>query len=1167
MPLPSKKIFFTTAFLGLMIFSPPLVSTKVGNSLVSKIISETTSSKCYLEAKFSYFQPQFFSQIKLIYDQCEIQLNDVSIDHISSMIFNKKNALINIQSFTIRQTESLHQVDIKTADLSPPIPLRPFGFYCDIVLKNGSFIDQTGKANITKIDGHIFYSSKNPIDINLNGACGNEGFIKVNGQFDTLSKSINTEVTIKNCSANILPDSLFKPLVTNNFDLYFLFDGSLDKGHALYQFQSPDLTLEGQFDINGDHILVKDTNKLFIKRSKPYLYKNLAINDLSGQIILTNLDLKLATLPEIKSVFCSYEGSTGAISYQDQKSGPFKILGHLSQENNDVLIDAILTQDKKQLLKMEACYAINQASLKKGFIQADDIPLIFPLTIDKFSIGNRFSLNANFFEKEGSLEGSFQASSPHIKALEGSFLYDKTSLSLNQLQGIYDDNTNKLLINGINVKAPLDNLGNISGKIQVELTQFDTLNPQLLPFKADLDFSSLSYIKSMITSPNLKIGGIGSFNLENQDFLFKDTWSGELNLDPCFSNIKLAKQGILGKIQIPSGSKFSAFPVAITLDPFLLNSSKEILVKDALFKMDVNTKNYDLNVTSKAIFHQKETVEGSLNAYIEISKGSIEKASLNIKNPPLEALSPLSPDIEKTAYLFGKNLALDFNLTQNGQTIDMGILSENLKVQGSFGFKDNLYLIKPIKGTLHIKTLDVPFIKTNLPFKLKKPFDIGLEIKAIDVPLLKPQIEDIALNGQFNLLNLSIEQGKKVLQMEAFNASFSKSKGNAALKMQIDADLFSSYDKVVTSGSLQGSFDFSGLSGSLSSIQTENASIKTLFKLDNFPTLALDFLQNKAQLPFSSTFGETLNAKFEINHTPKEGSFKILATGKETVLKLSAKGTNRIYALNDDVVFQTRLSPELSKLLFSSKPSGIEKLTSDFPLVCRINSSGSQFTLFPFRPELLSLSSCLFDFGRVNLDSSKILPQTLNLLKSSSRGDNLSVWFQPIKTSIKNGLMNVQRFDFLVQDAFQMALWGDLDFNQKQVGLTLGLTASCLQKAFGISELPKSYVIQIPVYGPFDDVKIDSKKATTKIAKLLALQHGGNLLEQFGGKSGGAIGGILKELSKIPDGDKRAPEPQTPFPWEKTSTKTTHKPSEKQETKKAIRSSDSPVKQLLKVFF
>ena len=148
-----------------------------------------------------------------------------------------------------------------------------------------------------------------------------------------------------------------------------------------------------------------------------------------------------------------------------------------------------------------------------------------------------------------------------------------------------------------------------------------------------------------------------------------------------------------------------------------------------------------------------------------------------------------------------------------------------------------------------------------------------------------------------------------------------------------------------------------------------------------------------------------------------------------------------------------------------------------------------------------------------------------------------------------------------------MALWGDVDFNQRQVGLVLGLTASCLQKAFGIAELPKSYVLQVPVYGSFDDVKIDSKKATGKIAKILALQTGGSLLEQFGGKGGGALGGVLKELSKIPDGDKKAPDPQTPFPWEKTSSKTSSKNSETPENKKAIRSTDSPVKQLMKLFF
>jgi hypothetical protein len=1167
MLLRSKKYLFLSLSSAFIAFLPNMLSTSIGNSLVSKVISDMTSSKCYLSGTFSYFKPQTLTELKLIYDHLECKFNDVSIEHITKMFFGKKHALVKVSSFSVSQRNFYNSIQKKTADLSPKIPIKPWGIYCDLVLNQGTFFDEKENPVISHIQGKIFYSSQNPIDITLDGVCGEDGFIKMQGKAELKSQNIDSILTLKNCPSSVIPDSFLKPLIAETFDLNLNFKGSVDYGHASYEFSSRDLSLNGQFDIQDKHLLIKQMNKLVIKRTSAYVYKDLEVRNLAGQITLNSLDVKLSKIPEIKSVFCSYEGSTGAISYQGNLSGPFKITGDLSQENDDVLMGASLVQNTTELLKLGASYSISEAMLKKGFVKAANIPLIFPIKWQNFSLGNSINFEANFFENQGKVTGAANLSSPHIKSLQSLFSFDKTAFVINDLQALYDDSLNSCQLDISNLTSNFQDLSKISGKLRALLTNYDGIDKKFLPLDTSVEITGLDYVKSSLFSPNLKLQGVGYFNQDTKEFILKDTWEGQLSFDPQTSNLKFSKSKISGKIALPSGSKLTDLPINITLEPFYLNSVKDILVKEATLQALVKPLSSDLSVHSKAIFSQKEAQEGFFEAEIGIANHKLDNANITLKNPPLEAFSGINADINKVANLLGKNLVLDFTLKSGGQSIDVNASSENLKIQGALGYKDQISLIKPIKGSLHIKTLDLPFINTNLPFRLKKPFDIGIEVKALNIPFFNASLQDLAINGSFNILNVSLEQNKKMLQMDAFNATFSKAKGSSPINVKVDADVFSSYDKTVTSGILDASLMINGLSGYLADLQTSSASINASLNLEHFPTLALDFLQTKANLPFSSTFGETLNAKFEMNHTPEQGNFKILASGKETVLKLSATGKNGIYNLVDDVIFQTRLSKELSSFLFASKPLGIEKLTSDYPLVCRISSNASQFTLFPFRTEMLNISSCMFDFGRVTLDSSKILPQTLNLLKSSHRGDNLSVWFQPIRTSIKNGLMNISRFDFLVQDAFQMALWGDVDFNQKQVGLTLGLTASCLQKAFGISELPKTYVMQIPVYGSFDDVKIDSKKATSKIAKILALQHGGSLLEQFGGKSGGAIGGILKELSKIPDGDKKAPDPQTPFPWEQTSSKTSAKASEKPESKKAIRSSDSPVKQLMKVFF
>lgn len=1167
MLLRSKKFIFLSLSLAMIAFLPPLVSTKLGNSLISKILTDITSSPCYLKGQFSYFKPQKIDELKFLFQDLELKVHDVTIDQIKDMIFRKKNALISISSIYLSQKKTASTITPIAADLSAKVPIKPWGIYATITINDGTYFDNNQTPKITHIKGHLFYSCCHPIDMKIEALCPQEGFIKLQGQYDSLSKNIDGDITLKNCPSSLIPSSFITPVLGDNFNLYLNFNGSWEHGHALYSLESEKIALSGQCDLDKNHLIIKQTNEFILKSPLAYTYKGLTMQDLQGHIVVNSLDLTLASLPQIKSIFCTYEGSTQAITYQNQSSGPFHITGDLSQDHDEVIAQATLTQNNTPVLTGSALYSICEANLKKGVIKATNLPVIFPLKWDNFSVGDFLNAEANFSTKEGSFTGSLTAFSPHIKNLNSVFSYDKTQLSLKTVSLNYDDGINKLKLEGSELQTPFHDITKTTGTLDAELISYSSIQEHYLPLKSHIQCQGLDHITSLIQTPYLSLQGVGALRLGYHDFILKDTWQGQINFDTSILNLPFAQKPIVGTIHIPSGSTLNLLPIEVSLDPFYLNAQKQILVKDSVAHIDLNALSLDMALSAKATFSQEQGPQGGCEASCHIVNKTVQTAHIRLKNPPLEALSGLNQDMAKAAQFFGKNLVLDFKLIEQGQNIALEASSENLKLQGAFGFKDHLFLLKPIQGALHIKTLELPFLSSKYPFKLKKPFDLNFHIEALDIPLSVFLIQDMAISGNVNILNLSLEQNQKLLQMEAFTASFAKAKGLLPLNVKMDADVFSSYDKVLTSGSLHGSCSVGGLEGYLHKIDTKSTNLNAYFKLDNFPTLTFDFLQTKAPLPFSSTFGETINANFEMEHKAQQGHFKLLVNSKDTLVKVNAKNTHGFYTLSDDVIIQTRLSSELSSFLFANKPLGIQKLSSQYPLVCRISAKDSQFTLFPFRIEMLNLSSCIFDFGKVTLDSDKILPQTLNLLKSSSRGDNLSVWFQPIKTSIKNGLMSMARFDFFVQNAFQMALWGDVDFNQKQVGLTLGLTASCLQKAFGITELPQSYIMQIPIYGSFEDVKIDSKKATAKIAKLLALQHGGSLLEQFGGKSGGAIGGMLKELSKIPDGDKKAPEPQTPFPWEQINPKTSSKNSENPETKKAIRSSDSPIKQLLKVFF
>ena len=102
--------------------------------------------------------------------------------------------------------------------------------------------------------------------------------------------------------------------------------------------------------------------------------------------------------------------------------------------------------------------------------------------------------------------------------------------------------------------------------------------------------------------------------------------------------------------------------------------------------------------------------------------------------------------------------------------------------------------------------------------------------------------------------------------------------------------------------------------------------------------------------------------------------------------------------------------------------------------------------------------------------------------------------------------MECERTEIMIAQTYQVCIWGDLKFPSQKVDMVLGLTAGCLRAAFGIKNLPDDYVLQIPMKGPMNDVKIDSGKATAKIAALLLWQQ--NDLSGALGKKvpGGALG-------------------------------------------------------------
>ena len=156
------------------------------------------------------------------------------------------------------------------------------------------------------------------------------------------------------------------------------------------------------------------------------------------------------------------------------------------------------------------------------------------------------------------------------------------------------------------------------------------------------------------------------------------------------------------------------------------------------------------------------------------------------------------------------------------------------------------------------------------------------------------------------------------------------------------------------------------------------------------------------------------------------------------------------------------------------------------------------------------------------------MQQALKFFRSKSIHDKtLELWAAPLDAQMKQGILNIERTEILLDKTFEIPIWGDINFASRFVDMGIGLTADTLRKSLGIKKLPSDYVMKIPLKGPFDSVSVNTGSASSKIAALMLWQS--QALE----KGLGPIGGILKQVIPAPGGDSSVPPSKTPFPWQK----------------------------------
>jgi len=636
----------------------------------------------------------------------------------------------------------------------------------------------------------------------------------------------------------------------------------------------------------------------------------------------------------------------------------------------------------------------------------------------------------------------------------------------------------------------------------------------------------------------------------------------------------------INSLEIPQGDLYQMQGAGVfSTDSIKLNPQVELkdfgisILVDTLSRIDTLWQEGNMQLSARASLKKDQTLAiagtfaensnpaGSFHVQLSffpafVIEGNAKDLSLPILDSLISEQSPLST-------LLGQTLQLSFKaeLEAEKRSLSIDAQSQALNVSGAFLFQENaLSLSKPLDLFFTMNPSGYESLKTLLglktPYTLSEPTTLQMHTTELHWPafLSIRQFTNISLVSSLKILSLSLvdkdTHQKSVLR--TLDTSVQKEQGQEMLLFTLQA--------AALGGDKEGEIQASGSLDLLTLTSQIDATIKQL------PTSILDMVARcslQTECPFSSLFGQDVNVQLSAQIKDATGPLSLNLYSPLSRVSLVGQLEKGVLTLNEPLYAQLAVSTPLSAYLLQElNPLSITSFSTNNPITLMVAKEGFSVPLFPFIKQEINIPNLRLELGQITCQNEGNVHVTLGLLKSQDlmKNNQLKLWFAPLDAHVQKGVTSIERTEVLVADTYEIALWGNVDLPDDYVDMILGLTAQCLKRAFGIKNLPPNYALQIPMKGPMNDVKINTGKATAKIALLLAWQQK-DLAGAIGGGVGGAIvGGFLNKLGSLPDKDANAPPAKHPFPWEEESS-----PKKKKTSKRSIQKGDKPLKQLFKI--
>lgn len=789
--------------------------------------------------------------------------------------------------------------------------------------------------------------------------------------------------------------------------------------------------------------------------------------------------------------------------------------------------------------------------------------------------------------------------SPLLQLEKGAFQLEETELSLKSpLELTYRVHPAVLSHifgkESVSLKESTTISANLTHLIMKDLSSFEPIQCQLEIHSTPISFSKFFFFSDYFLENlliNLEIDSLSQISCKVKSPLFAIDWNG--GFDSRFNSLfwkkpmhlhYLLRDQELSQFYIRETrpTLLTPAPIDVQIDPasiflhnrFLNQTNITSKISSKLFSFENSSKTRQVNIENlggECLFlGSKDTLQFSIAAdltspslesgtlkcqgsYQQINSSSpILESNINLKNFPLELLDTLTNSSMPIEPLIGSPLNL--KLTTH-KSIEKTICSLNgktplLDISGGFQIDSKGLFLAKAKEPLQIQLLFTPksfaqiALKKKLPFSLSQDTLVRGSISTFNIPFLSsnskaPDFSKILLqaNLQIGEMTLTQKESTETIKLNKSSISLEKNATTAPLKVDLHTQTSSNQP-----GSLQIHATFNQILNPQGNFNLFHIDSELSATFQRFPSSILDLcFPSQATTPkrISSLLGEFLNANIEASLKNGFGPFNIELSSPHTQMSFAGKLKAGAITLDKNATVQIMLNQETSKFFLQEvNPLSLKTISAKSPITIEVGAKGFSLPLTPFSFKRVEIPYARITPGKIACQNEGNINSMLGLLKSKQADQNkyLELWFAPIDLHIQQGILDLERTEILVANTYDIAIWGKVDFPGNRVNMILGLTAPCLKTAFNIKDLPKDYVMHIPLTGTLDHVDLNKGAATSKIVALTLWQSKSAAGSAVGGLGGGLLGGVLNQVLAPPGNDASTPTAKTPFPWQSSST-------------------------------